>query len=311
MASAALLILLAVVALAAWPWIAEWRRAPMDDAARQAAEGRFVALSRGLTHYDWIGPVRGPVAVCVHGLTTPSFVWRGLARGLAGLGYRVLIYDLYGRGYSDRPGGEQDGDFFCGQLDELLADQGIEDEITLIGYSMGGAIATEFTSRHPDRIRDLILLAPAGMRPLKQGLVRIVTEWPILGDWLMLASFPRTHRQGVAAESNLPSSVDRIYDRQLDELRYRGFVPAVLASLRGILANPMEAQHRRIAEAEVPVLTIWGEKDDVVPPSGAGQLALWNRQARQDEIPGAGHGLTYSRTDDVLALIQTKLQDEG
>lgn len=303
MASFAVLILLLLAALVAWPVIAEWRRPVMDDTARQDAEGRFVTLSQGVTHYDWIGPLRGPVAVCVHGLTTPSFVWRGLARGLAGLGYRVLVYDLYGRGYSDRPGGMQDGAFFSRQLAELLAHEGVEDDITLIGYSMGGAIATDFAARSPDRIRQLILLAPAGTRSLKQGFDRRVAELPVIGDWMMRARFPRLHRRGVEAERGLPSSVDRIQDRQIEELRWRGFTPAVLASLRGILSAPLEAEHRAVAEAGIPVLAIWGEEDVVVPASGAGQLALWNREARQDVIPGAGHGLTYTHTDAVLASI--------
>ena len=113
----------------------------MDDAARAAAPGRIARLSQGATHYTWTGPENGPVAVCVHGLTTPLQAWDGIAARLAEAGYRVLAYDLYGRGYSDRPGGTQDSAFFLRQLDDLLADQGIAGDITLLGYSMGGAIA--------------------------------------------------------------------------------------------------------------------------------------------------------------------------
>ena len=131
-----LLILLAV--FAAFPLGIEARRKPMSAAARQDASGDFVTLSQGVTHYEWLGPARGPVAVCVHGLTTPSFVWRGLARGLARMGFRVLIYDLYGRGYSDRVQGRQDRVFFLRQLNDLLADQQVNGDITLVGYSMGG-----------------------------------------------------------------------------------------------------------------------------------------------------------------------------
>lgn len=91
--------------------------------------------------------MRGPVAVCVHGLTTPSFVWHGLARGLATFGYRVLIYDLYGRGYSDRAPGHQDQAYFLQQLNDLLEDQQIKGDITLLGYSMGGASPPPLSQR--------------------------------------------------------------------------------------------------------------------------------------------------------------------
>lgn len=101
--TAALVAAIALGVIIGWPVFAELRRIRMTPEVRSEAEGSFATLSQGDTHYTWIGPLRGPVAVCIHGMTTPSFVWHGLAKGLAAWGYRVLIYDLYGRGYSDRP----------------------------------------------------------------------------------------------------------------------------------------------------------------------------------------------------------------
>jgi len=299
---------LALIAAALlWPVIREARRRPMNAETRRGAEGRFAELPMGTTHYDWIGPLRGPVAVCVHGLTTPSFVWRGLARGLSALGYRVLIYDLYGRGYSDRVRGAQTAAFFNRQLEELLADQGVEGEITLVGYSMGGAIATCFTAAHPGRIRRLILLASAGIAAPRSTKMRFVARTPVLGDWTMLAFYPAMHRRGAEAERNLPSSVENIVDRQRNELRHRGFVPAVLSSLRGVLAGTLEPEHRAIHAAGIPVLAIWGRDDALIPVSAVGRLADWNRTAHQEVIDGAGHGLTYTHTDDILAVIRADI----
>ena len=111
------LILAAVIAS---PLIIEATRKKMNDAARGDAPGQFAKLSGGVTHYQWRGPEGGPVAICIHGLTTPSFVYDGIAEGLSQIGFRVLTYDLYGRGYSDRPKGTQDIAFFRKQLSELL-----------------------------------------------------------------------------------------------------------------------------------------------------------------------------------------------
>ena len=297
-------VLILLTAVLAFPFLRESVRKPMDRAARRNAEGGFARLSRGVTHYEWIGPVRGPAAVCVHGLTTPSFVWRGLAAGLAGLGYRVLVYDLYGRGFSDRPPGAQNADFFCRQLNDLLQDQKVTGDFTLVGYSMGGAIATAFTAAHPERVRQLVLLAPAGISSLRPRLIRFIIRTPVFGDWLMLAQYPRRHRQVCEAERALPSSVEGIVDLQLRELEYRGFVPAVLASLRGLLAAPLEAEHRAIHAASVPVVAIWGRDDVVIPLSAMGQLAQWNRDVHQEVIDGAGHGLTYTHTDQILDVLR-------
>jgi pimeloyl-ACP methyl ester carboxylesterase len=294
---------LALVALAAaMPVLREAAR-PRIDGARAGARGAFAELSRGRTHYRWHGPQGGPVTVCVHGLTTPSFVWEGLVPGLVAGGRRVLTYDLYGRGYSDRPGGAQGAAFFVGQLEELLADQEVEGQVTVIGYSMGGAIATAFAARHAGRVRDLVLIAPAGLGHDLGPVARLVARGGVLGRWLMLAAFPMSFRRGCEAERALPTAVPDIVDRQQAELRWRGFVPAVARSVAGILGEDQGANHAAIAAAGVPVRAIWGAGDTVIPLSRKARLAGINPKADQRVIEGAGHGLTYTHATCVLAAI--------
>ena len=302
----AVLILLALIAT---PILIEISRTPMGEAQRHTAPGQFARLSQGVTHYRWLGPVRGPVIVCVHGLTTPSFVWGGLTRGLALLGFRVLIYDLYGRGYSDRIKGKQDAGFFLTQLEDLLAHEGVGDDVTLLGYSMGGAITTCFAAAHPDRVRQLILLAPAGMGMAQGKLAKFIINTPVIGDWLMLALYPSNLRAGLRAERDTPSSVEGITDLQDAELNHRGFVPAVLSSLRGVLLRPLKEEHQKIHRSGIPVLAIWGREDEVIPIGALGTLAEWSRNARQEVIDGAGHGLTYTHSDEVLAILTDFLRD--
>jgi pimeloyl-ACP methyl ester carboxylesterase len=304
------LLIAALAALAIWPFAREAMRKPMNDAVRRNAPGQFAQLSQGITHYRWIGPVRGPVAVCVHGLTTPSMVWDAVANGLALMGFRVLVYDLYGRGYSDRAPGLQDQDFFIRQLTDLLDDQGITEDVTFLGYSMGGAIVSAFAARHPERVLRLILLAPAGMGHDLGKLAKFTRDTPILGDWLMLLRYPAAHRKGTEAERALPSEVDGIIDYQQAELAKRGFVPAVLSSLRGMLPHKLEEAHRQISRDGIPVLAIWGREDVVIPISAMGQLAQWNRVARHEVIEGAGHGLTYTHATAVLRTIETSIAAE-
>ena len=305
-----LVVLVILGAIAIWPFAREAMRQPMDDAARLDAPSDFAELSQGITHFRWIGPVRGPVAVCVHGLTTPSMVWDAVAKGLALMGFRVLVYDLYGRGYSDRAPGLQDQDFFIRQLEDLLASQGITEDVTLLGYSMGGAIVSAFAARHPERVLRVILLAPAGMGHDLGKLARFTRDTPILGDWLMLLRYPGAHMKGTEAERVLPSEVEGIVDYQQAELSKRGFVPAVLSSLRGILPRPLEKEHRAISREGIPVLAIWGRNDAVIPIRAMGQLTQWNRVARHEVIEGAGHGLTYTHAAAVLRAIEAGIAAE-
>jgi pimeloyl-ACP methyl ester carboxylesterase len=290
-------ILLIVIAA---PFALELRRRRMTENARAPATGRFARLPQGVTHYEWFGPSTGPVLILIHGLTTPSFVWRGMTRALAASGYRVLTYDLYGRGYSDRPKGRQDGAFFIKQLNDLLAHEHIKNDLTVVGYSMGGAIATCFASADPDRIRQLVLLAPAGMLQISGGMAGFIRDVPGIGDWLMRALYPSILRKGIRAERALKSSVTGISELQLSELNFRGFVPSVLSSLRGVLAQPLMKEHRSLGAQGIRVLAIWGEKDELIPVKVVATLAEWNHDANQEVIEGAGHGLPYTHSEQVI-----------
>jgi len=98
----------------------------LSDADRAGLAGSFVRLSRGYVHYELIGPDDGNVLVLVPGLSVPFSTWERNAQPLAEAGYRVLRYEHYGRGFSDRPSGGYDLDFFVEQLVELLCAIGLE-----------------------------------------------------------------------------------------------------------------------------------------------------------------------------------------
>ncbi|WP_272009508.1 alpha/beta fold hydrolase [Roseovarius sp. ZX-A-9] len=300
--------LLAILAgLAAAPFIREALRCPVSDARKAAAPGGFATLSRGTTYYRWRGPEGGPVAVCVHGLTTPSLVWDRIADALVDQGYRVLTYDLYGRGLSDRVRGAQDSDFFVRQLEELLTELGAPPKITLLGYSMGGAIVPAFAARHIDMLHQIVLIAPAGLGHDLGPASRLIANLGLFGNWLMLTVYARSMRRACNAERSLPSSIPGITDVQVDQINDRGFLPAILRSLRGILDEPLGDEHRAIADAGLPVLAIWGETDDVIPLACKETLSELNPNAVNVVIDGAGHTLPYTDDPTVVAALHTHL----
>ncbi|KAJ9606371.1 hypothetical protein H2200_009332 [Cladophialophora chaetospira] len=119
------------------------------------------------------GPEDGRKVLLIHGISTPAIALGGVAHALADNGCRVMLFDLFGRGYSDTPGDiSHDIRLFTTQILLVLASSplswtgGDSGKFSLIGYSLGGGIATTFTSYFPDLISSLILFAPAGiLRP--------------------------------------------------------------------------------------------------------------------------------------------------
>ena len=272
--------------LAALPVVAEVLRRP---AKRGNAPGDFATLPSGVTHYRWHGPEDGPVAVCIHGLSTPSYVFAATERSLASLGYRVLSYDLYGRGYSGRPPGRQTSEFFCNQLNELLDDQGVEPPMLVIGYSMGGAVAAAFAATERYRISKLVLIAPAGLLPVYDDFWGRLFVLPVIGDWATRVIGGWMLRRELVEHRSNATIIPNLEDRQAEETHKRGFLPALLSSRRYMLGESRDKDHREIARTRLPVLAIWGAEDPVIPLKSMGRLAELNPDAHHAQVAGAGH----------------------
>ncbi|HHS94480.1 MAG TPA: alpha/beta hydrolase [Rhodobacterales bacterium] len=303
------LLALALLALIALPIALEARRSKITPTLREAAPGHFADLPRGSAHYIWHGPVRAPIIVLVHGLSSPQWVFDGLTRGLVMAGFRVLTYDLYGRGLSDRPRGAQTLAFHSEQLQALLEALEIDVPVNLLGYSMGGAIAARFAADHPGKVSRLILLAPAGLRYAPGRLLSAARKGGPLGAWLWGLFGGSSLRRSARRDAKAPTVLTDLPQRINAELSRRGYLGAILSSERHALHVPMEEVHREIAATGLPTLAIWGERDPVIPLAASGDLARLNRQAFQEVIAGAGHGLPYANPAEVLAAIREFLRE--
>jgi pimeloyl-ACP methyl ester carboxylesterase len=116
------------------------------------------------------GPEDGRKVLLVHGISTPAIALGSVANNLAEKGCRVMLFDLFGRGYSDNPSDvKHDIKLFTTQILLVLASSPLSwtgagsGKFSMIGYSLGGGICTSFTSYFPDLVDSLILFAPAGL----------------------------------------------------------------------------------------------------------------------------------------------------
>ncbi|ROV97541.1 hypothetical protein VSDG_04635 [Cytospora chrysosperma] len=117
------------------------------------------------------GPAEGRKVLLVHGISTSCMTLTHIAHGLAERGCRVLLFDLFGRGFSDGVGDLPfDERLFVSQALLALASselawtgQGADDGFHLLGYSLGGGIAVHLAATLPRVVKSLILFAPAGM----------------------------------------------------------------------------------------------------------------------------------------------------
>lgn len=258
----------------------------------------FVELSDGVTRYQLAGPRDGPPVVLVHGLTSPYFIWEEQFNALVDAGFRVLRFDLFGRGLSDRPSGPYDGDRFVHQLEELLEATKTGPPVSLVGLSMGGAIAALYAARHPERVSQLTLMAPGGLRERRPWILRLLTM-PGLGELLfsLLAESTLINRS-VPGMSTRSDRVEDLRDVYREQLSYRGYVRALLSTLRHGPLFGLRETFRRAGEDRA-VLVFWGDEDGVVPPDRSESLREAIPHLELEMVPGAGHTVNFDRPGPV------------
>lgn len=136
------------------PLNASWRDW-VDTSPHRSA---FVNADGVLLNYlDWGGS--GPPLVMVHGIANSPHCFDDLAPLLSDR-FRVVAYARRGHGHSDAPDGPYDAATLVSDLATLLDELGLE-QVSLLGWSMGGDEITEFAGRYPDRVVKLIYLEGA------------------------------------------------------------------------------------------------------------------------------------------------------
>ncbi len=259
---------------------------PLDDAARAHAPGHFVRLADGVTHYDVAGPDSARTVVLVHGFSVPAYIWDSTATALAAAGYRVVRYDEYGRGWSDRPDVKYDADLYDRQLVQLLDSLHVHDRIDLGGVSMGGWVTATFVNRHPERVRSLILSDPvAGTSAAASGMF----YWPVVGGFLWQALAVPAMPQGQLSDLVDPSRFPDWADRYRPQMQFRGFGRALRSTRRETAGMNTDTLYGRVGKTGVPVLLLWGTQDRTVPFARNAGVRAAIPDAEFHAIDGAAH----------------------
>lgn len=224
--------------------------------------GKYAKLPNGLTlHYLDIG--QGPTIVWLHGSGPGAggfSNFKGNYPVFEKAGYRNIVLDLPGFGRSDKPDDvNYDLDFFVTNLKYVLDEIGV-DQCTLLGNSLGGAIALGFTLANPERVSNLILMAPGGVEEREtyfqmEGIKRMVE---VYGEGPMgVDQMRKVMSLQLFDPSQLPESI----------LEERAAV-AVLQPENLFSTMMVPNMTKQLAEITCPILGFWGINDKFNPASG-------------------------------------------
>ena len=292
---------LLVVAYAAFA-LRDPERRSLDDAARREAHGHFVHLPDGMTHYEVAGPDSGRVVVLAAGFSVPAYIWDSLSLRLADSGFRVVRYDYYGRGWSDRPRARYDQELFVRQLGGLLDSLGISGPVDLAGLSFGGAIVSSFADRYPDRVRSLIYVDPV-FNTGRQLRREESSPWA----WSVYMVL-RGGSDGLANAQRLDFLHPDRFPDWPDRFRVQQAFKGTREALRRTRASIALAPHQRellhrLGAHPRPVLVVWGRQDRVAPFAGRRELLDAMPRAVLVPVDSAAHLPHMEQPDTVVAAV--------
>jgi pimeloyl-ACP methyl ester carboxylesterase len=282
-----------LVALLSLPLLLDAEKVNLCQKVRSRVPGRFVELPEGFVHYDLAGPDTGQVVVLIHGFSIPYYVWDPTFEILKTNGFRVLRYDLFGRGFSERPKVTYDRWFFEVQLRNLLDALKINEPVDLIGLSIGAAIGSGFAASCPQRVRRLVFISPH-----HEGHNISLLAVPVLGEYLAAAfivpSLPKRQMENFYRPERFVEWPDLFYEQMV----YNGFRRALLSTLRNFVSLDHLEVYQQVGKLNKPVLLIWGKEDKTAPISGNERI---RRVLKVNFLPvdKAAHLAYYERPDIV------------
>lgn len=263
--------------------------------------GSFAQLSDGATRYEVAGPKNGQPVVLVHGLMGHMHVWDHNFQFLVEQGYRVLRFDLYGRGLSERLKKPHGSELFLSQLADLTQHVNFNGPFHLVGISMGGAISVRYASHHPDRIRSLFLVDSYGIPTPDAPGIRIVQP-KLLGEaFIGTLGGPILRRAPIRGIYDKEKHPD--FARFLSvSLRLKGSKRALLSTLRHFMLEDQTPHFRRVNHLSFPKMILWGKEDEVLPYAYGQQVRALMPNARFEVFEQCGHVPQFERPEKFNSL---------
>lgn len=237
------------------------------DELPHAERSRFIEVKGVRVHYQEAGERDAPPVILVHGFCASTFVWSDVFLPIAAAGFRVVVPDLPGYGFSEKPhGGEYTIDAQAHLVVGLMDELGIE-RATLVGSSYGGAVAATCALDYPLRVERLVLVDAVINDDVKRQPMLQLAAAPLVGDifsplLLSTYSLTRWRMQKVYAKGAQRLLEDERMRAHHRPLRASSAHRAVIQTLRRWNAARIERDAHLIQQ---PTLLIWGEDDVDIP----------------------------------------------
>lgn len=216
--------------------------------------------------------------VLVHGLGASAERWNRVIPYFE-KEFHLIVPDLIGFGYSDKPLVDYTTDFFADFLSKFLDSIGVK-KPHIVGSSLGGQVTAEYASNNPN-IDKLILVSPSGI--MKQST-------PALDAYIMAALYPNEENAKNAFEMMEGSGIEAdfsIVESFIERMKMPNAKMAFMSTILGL--KNAEIITTKLKSINVPTLIIWGADDPVIPINHADGFVSSIKDCRFYRMDGCGH----------------------
>ncbi|MGN6257787.1 MAG: alpha/beta fold hydrolase [Solirubrobacterales bacterium] len=256
----------------------------------------------------------GPVLLLIHGMAGTCANWESVIEPLS-INRTVIAPDFPGHGAS-APGG---GDYSLGGLASSLRDLMLalgHERATLVGHSLGGGVAMQFTYQFPEMVERLVLVSSGGLGPDVSPLLRAAA---LPGADLFISATAGVGTQigsaigrGIGAIGFRPNAdlaeVARGYATLRDPERRKAFL-ATLRSVVDMEGQRIAALDRLYLAETLPLLIVWGENDPIIPVEHAREAHAQLPSSRLEIFEDTGHVPMLERPGRFIAVLQRFLAE--
>lgn len=251
----------------------------------------------------------GPVLMLIHGMAGTCANWEAVIEPLA-INHTVIAPDFPGHGAS-APGG---GDYSLGSLASGLRDLMLtlgHERATLVGHSLGGGVALQFTYQFPEMVERLALVSSGGLGPDVSPILRAAAlpgaEFFISATAGVGSKVGAVFGRGLGLVGLRPNAdlaeVTRGYATLTDPARRKAFV-ATLRSVVGTEGQRVAALDKLYLAETLPLLIVWGENDPIIPVAHAHNAHAQLPGSRLEIFEDAGHVPQMERPGRFIAALE-------
>jgi pimeloyl-ACP methyl ester carboxylesterase len=273
---------------------------------------RTVEVHGNAVSYIEVGS--GPVLLLIHGMAGTCANWESVIEPLA-LNNTVIAPDFPGHGDSAPGGGDYSLGALASGLRDLLLTLGHE-RATLVGHSLGGGVAMQFTYQFPELVERLVLVSSGGLGPDVSPVLRAAA---LPGADIFIAATAGVGQRvgsaigrgfrtiGMRPSADL-AEVTRGYATLSDPARRKAFL-STLRAVVGTEGQRVAALDKLYLADALPLLIVWGESDPIIPVDHGREAHSQLPNSRLEVFEDTGHVPMLERPGRFVAVLERFLAE--